>query len=125
MLTTNQNTKLPAKDLTDTMLWAPGYVVQSKKQINLQADKGVTVREFQTDVGPADYIFFLNKKPAGLIEAKRKEEGVRLTLHKDQAEGYNKAAAESIIHDFKTWIEANKNRDNRIAGTICTALPVA
>ena len=33
--------------------------------------------EYQTDIGPADYVLFVDKKPVGIIEAKRAEEGVQ------------------------------------------------
>ena len=48
----------------------------------------VAVREYQTDIGPADYVLFANKQPVGIIEAKRSEEGVQLSMHEDQTEGY-------------------------------------
>ncbi len=38
--------------------------------------------------GSADYILFVNKKPVGVIEAKREEEGVRLTTHEEQSADY-------------------------------------
>ena len=50
--------------------------MQPKNKINLSAGVGVAVREYQTDVGPADYVLFVDKKPMGIIEAKRSEEGV-------------------------------------------------
>jgi type I restriction enzyme R subunit len=65
--------------------------LQSKKHINLNAGAGIAVREYQTDIGPADYVLFIDKKPVGIIEAKRSEEGVRLTTHEDQTEGYRTA----------------------------------
>jgi type I site-specific restriction endonuclease len=46
------------------------------------------VREWHTDVGPADYVLFVDKKAVGVIEAKREEEGQRLTAHEPQTEGY-------------------------------------
>jgi type I restriction enzyme R subunit len=52
-----------------------------KKTVNLNANIVVPVREYQTNVGPADYILFVNKKPVGVIEAKREEEGIPLTMH--------------------------------------------
>jgi type I restriction enzyme R subunit len=33
-------------------------------------------------------VFFVDKKPVAIIEAKREEEGHRLTVHEDQTEGY-------------------------------------
>jgi type I site-specific restriction endonuclease len=32
-------------------------------------------------MGHADYVFFLDKKPVRIIEAKRAEKGVHLTVH--------------------------------------------
>ena len=91
MLTANQNPEQLARNAIDKLLLGSGWLVQSKKQINLQAGRGVAVREYQTEVGPAGYILFINKKPVGLIEAKREEEGVRPTMHEVQAEGYANA----------------------------------
>ncbi len=87
----NQNPEQIARDKIDAMLIASGWVIQSKNNINLAAGLGVAVREYQTDVGPADYVLFVDRKPVGVIEAKREEEGVRLTFHEDQSEGYASA----------------------------------
>jgi type I restriction enzyme R subunit len=91
LITANQTPEQLVRDEIDKMLFASGWKVQSKKQINLAAGTGVAVREYQTNVGPADYILFVNKKPVGVIEAKREEEGVHLTMHESQTEGYAKA----------------------------------
>ena len=79
-MTLNQNPEQLVRDQIDKMLQASGGQVQSKKQINLAANIGVAVREYQTNVGPADYILFVNKKPLGVIEAKREEEGIHTIL---------------------------------------------
>ena len=75
----NQNPEQIARDKIDQMLMLAGWVVQSKQKVNLNESKGVAVREYQTDVGPADYVLFIDRKPVGIIEAKREEEGHRLT----------------------------------------------
>jgi len=41
---------------------------------------GVAVTEYQTEIGPADYVLFVEGKPVGVIEAKKEEEGARLTI---------------------------------------------
>ena len=46
--------------------------MQSAKKINLNAGIGIALREYQTDVGPADYVLFVDKKAVGVIEAKKK-----------------------------------------------------
>ncbi len=84
----NQNPEQIARDKIDAELIQCGWVIQNKNQVNLNAGLGVAVREYQTDIGPADYVLFIDKKPVGIIEAKRAEEAVRLTTHEDQSEGY-------------------------------------
>jgi len=84
----NQNPEQLARDKIDTALVECGWVIQNKNQINLNAGVGIAVREYQTDIGPADYVLFVDKKPVGIIEAKRAEEAVHLTMHEDQSEGY-------------------------------------
>jgi type I restriction enzyme R subunit len=90
LIAANQTPEQQARNQIDKMLLASGWKVQSKNKINLAASRGVAVREYQTNVGPADYILFVNKKPVGVIEAKREEEGIHLTMHEDQTEGYAK-----------------------------------
>jgi len=70
------------------MLIDAGWDVQSKSKIDLSAKKGVAVREYQTDVGPADYVLFVERKPAGIIEAKREDEGFHLTCVEEQSNEY-------------------------------------
>ena len=42
----------------DERLVQAGWVVQSIKQLNPVAARGVAVREFPTDTGPVDYALF-------------------------------------------------------------------
>ncbi len=72
--------------------------MQSYKQKNIAAGLGIAIREYSTDTGPADYILFVNKKAVGVIEAKREEEGVRLTVHEDQSSEYAAAKLKYIIN---------------------------
>lgn len=67
----NQNPEQIARDQIDKMLGDAGWIVQSKNKVDLSANIGVGVREYQTDVGPADYVLFVDRKPVGVIEAKR------------------------------------------------------
>jgi type I restriction enzyme R subunit len=87
----NQNPEQLARDNIDKQLLACGWLIQDKRKINLTAGLGVAVREYQTDVGPADYVLFIDKKPVGVIEAKREEEGHRLITHEDQSAEYASA----------------------------------
>ncbi|WP_417588805.1 DEAD/DEAH box helicase family protein [Owenweeksia hongkongensis] len=95
----NQNPEQIARDKIDKQLMAAGWVVQSKSKVNLAAGKGVAVREYQTDVGPADYVLFIDRKPVGIVEAKREEEGHRLTAVEDQSGDYAKAKLKYLNND--------------------------
>lgn len=87
----NQNPEQVARDEIDRQLNACGWIVQSKARMNLNAGLGVAVREYSTDVGPADYVLFVDLKPVGVVEAKREEEAENLSAHEGQAEGYASA----------------------------------
>jgi len=78
MSTFNQTAEQLARDKIDLMLRQSGWCIQDKSKINLNEGPGVAVREYQTDVGPADYVLFVDGKPVGILEAKRKEEGQHL-----------------------------------------------
>lgn len=70
------------------MLVECGWLVQPKSKLNLAAGLGVAVTEYRTDTGPVDYLLFIDRKPIGIIEAKKAEEGVRLTMVEDQSLRY-------------------------------------
>jgi type I restriction enzyme R subunit len=66
-----------ARQRIDAMLERAGWVVQDYKSVNLYAGVGVAVRELPTGAGPADYVLFVNRQAAGVIEAKK--EGTTLS----------------------------------------------
>ncbi|MEP6965979.1 MAG: DEAD/DEAH box helicase family protein, partial [Polaromonas sp.] len=80
-----------AREKIDLKLAQAGWLVQDLKQLNLDAATGVAVREYPTDSGPADYVLFVNRQAAGVIEAKRDEAGENLTAHEAQTERYANA----------------------------------
>jgi type I restriction enzyme R subunit len=84
----NQTPEQIARDRIDQMLGQSGWVVQAKDKIDFGAGRGIAVREYQTDVGPADYVLFVDKVPVGVIEAKRAEMGERITTVEEQTAGY-------------------------------------
>ena len=95
----NQNPEQIARDNIDKQLNACGWVIQSIKQVNLNAGIGVAVKEYLTDVGPADYVLFVDGKPCGVIEAKREEEAHRINVHEDQSEGYANAKLKHLKNE--------------------------
>lgn len=95
----NQNPEQIARDKIDEMLQEAGWLVQSKNKVDLSANKGIAVREYQTDVGPADYVLFVDRKPIGIIEAKREDEGHRLTVVEEQSSNYANAKLKYLNND--------------------------
>ena len=99
----NQSPEQKARDIVDAMLVQAGWAVQSKRQINFSAAKGIAVREFQTDIGPADYVLFVDQKPVGVIEAKREDEGQRLLAAEEQSSDYAGATLKYNLNK-ETWL---------------------
>ncbi|MEZ5582811.1 MAG: DEAD/DEAH box helicase family protein [Candidatus Competibacteraceae bacterium] len=86
--TINQNPEQIARDRIDQQLIAAGWAVQDKRSIDFNAGRGVAVREYQTDVGPADYVLFVDKNAVGIIEAKPATAGHQITTVEEQSAGY-------------------------------------
>lgn len=96
----NQDPEQIARDIIDKQLIACGWVIQDKDKINLNASSGVVVRYYLTQDGKeTDYVLFVDKKPVGVIEAKREEEGVRLTVHETQSEEYATSKLKYLNND--------------------------
>lgn len=57
----NQNPEQLARDEIDASLAQAGWVVQDAKKIDFSASLGVAIREYRTDIGPADYALFVAK----------------------------------------------------------------
>ena len=95
----NQNPEQIARDKIDAQLVAAGWLVQSKAAMNLAAGPGVAVREYSTEVGPADYVLFIDKKPLGIIEAKRAEEGHHLSVVEEQSDDYAHAKLKHLNNE--------------------------
>jgi type I restriction enzyme, R subunit len=95
----NQSPEEQARDKIDRQLLSCGWIIQNKREINLNAGVGIAVREYQTDIGPADYVLFVDKKPVGVIEAKKEEEGFRLTSHEEQSRDYAESKLKYLNND--------------------------
>jgi len=80
-----------ARRTIDRKLESAGWIVQDMKSVNLGEGQGIAVREYPTDAGPADYLLFVDRKPVGVIEAKRNESGKNLSVHETQSERYANA----------------------------------
>ncbi|TVP79366.1 MAG: DEAD/DEAH box helicase [Puniceicoccaceae bacterium] len=89
--TENQNPEQVARDAIDAQLRASGWAVQSKDAYDPRAGEGQAVREYTTDVGPADYVLFVDRKAVAVVEAKKETLGHKITIAEDQTAGYAKA----------------------------------
>lgn len=95
----NQTPEQIARDTIDKQLKDCGWILQNKSTVNLSAGIGIAVREYQTHIGPADYVLFVDKKPVGIIEAKREEEGLHLRMHESQTEDYAASKLKYLNND--------------------------
>ncbi|OIQ38097.1 MAG: restriction endonuclease subunit R [Roseobacter sp. MedPE-SWde] len=87
----NQTPEQKARDNIDQRLAAAGWVVQDKAALDFNAGIGIAVREYQTDIGPADYVLFADRKAVGVVEAKPDTWGEKLTTVEEQSAGYANA----------------------------------
>ena len=87
----NQKPEEVARDRIDDRLRAAGWHVQDRNTIDFNAGFGIAIREYQTDVGPADYALFADTRAVGVVEAKPDSWGAKLTTVEEQSEGYANA----------------------------------
>ncbi len=78
-----------ARETIDAKLTAAGWSVQSLKDLNLFASRGVAVREMGSLGGPADYMLFVDAKALGIVEAKKV--GTTLSVVAEQSARYSSA----------------------------------
>jgi Type I site-specific restriction-modification system, R (restriction) subunit and related helicases len=57
----NQTPEQKARNDIDRELNGSGWIVQEKSKIGWSASRGIAVKEYLTDLGPADYVLFVEK----------------------------------------------------------------
>ncbi|MBA2743609.1 MAG: hypothetical protein H0U43_04755, partial [Chthoniobacterales bacterium] len=75
-----------ARQNIDALLKQCGWIIQDYKQLNLSAARGIAIREVRLTKGRCDYLLLIDRKPVGIIEAKK--EGVTLSSVADQSGQY-------------------------------------
>lgn len=65
------NPEQKARVEIDNKLTQSGWIVQSYHEFNPSSGNGVAVTEYPTESGFADYILFIERKPVGVVEAKK------------------------------------------------------
>lgn len=61
----NQTPGQIARDQIDTALTRSGWLLQNASEINRKAGLRVAVREYRTNIGPADYVLFVDGQAVG------------------------------------------------------------
>jgi len=95
-MTHNQAPEQRARGRIDDQLRASGWVVQGMAELDRSAGRGVAVREYPTDTGPMDYLLMADGEPVGVVEAKREEEGHRISKVEEQSARYAGAELKHI-----------------------------
>jgi len=78
-----------AREQIDAMLAAAGWVVQDYDQFNPHAAQGIALREVPLKSGRCDYLLLVDRKPVGVIEAKKT--GTLLSIVADQSARYGES----------------------------------
>lgn len=86
-----------ARESIDARLASSGWIVQTYKEMNLGAGRGLAVTEFPGAHGPADYLLYVDGKALGVVEAK--PVGHTLT----GVEGQSAAYAEGLAEKLPAW----------------------
>ncbi len=78
-----------ARQTIDRLLTDAGWLIQSRDETNINAARGVAIREFplKSGYGEADYLLYVDAVPAGVVEAKK--EGATLSGYEIQTEKYS------------------------------------
>jgi type I site-specific restriction endonuclease len=61
-----------ARQNIDAQLQVCGWFVQDHKAMDLSAGRGIALREVPLTTGPCDYLLLVDRKPVGVVEAKKK-----------------------------------------------------
>jgi PelA/Pel-15E family pectate lyase len=60
-----------AREQIDAQLLASGWIIRDYKALNLSAGRGIPLREVPLKSGTCDYLLLVDRKPVGVVEAKK------------------------------------------------------
>ena len=83
-----------ARQQIDQQLEAAGWAVQDYRQFHPNAARAIALREVPLKTGPCDYLLLVDKKPLGVIEAKKI--GATLSSVQQQTASYSSALPEFL-----------------------------
>ena len=93
-----------AREQIDSMLVACGWVVQNFSSLNLGIGQGIALREVPLKSGRCDYLLLVDRKPVGVIEAKKA--GTTLSTVADQSGYYAENLPEFLAQLLPGAVEA-------------------
>jgi len=86
-----------ARRKIDQLLVDAGWAVQDRDTHDPRVSRGIAVREFPLDTGSADYLLFVDRQVAGVIEAK--PEGTTLSGVSEQSQKYLDGIPARLLQD--------------------------
>src|SRR5438093_628157 len=89
-----------AREKIDAQLQDCGWIVQDSRKADFSAGRGIALREVRLKSGPCDYLLLVDRKPVGVIEAKK--EGTTLSTVADQTGNYAENLPEFLAAELKT-----------------------
>lgn len=93
-----------ARQQIDAQLVAAGWTIQDVKAVNLSAGPGIALREVHLKTGRCDYLLVVDRKPVGVIEAKKA--GTTLSGVADQSADYASALLPAVVATFPFLYES-------------------
>ncbi len=100
-----------ARQSIDRLLTDVGWLIQSRDETNINAARGVAIREFKSGYGEADYLLYVDAVPASLVEAKK--EGATLSGYEIQIEKYSGFASRLGNNIMPACYQRPRNRSQK------------
>src|SRR5947209_491127 len=89
-----------AREKIDAQLQDCGWIVQDSRKADFSAGRGIALREVRLKSGPCDYLLLVDRKPIGVIEAKK--EGTTLSIVADQSTSYAENLPDYLAAELDT-----------------------
>jgi type I restriction enzyme R subunit len=108
-----------ARQTIDGLLSQAGWIVQDRRQANIDAARGVAVREFSLGhgYGEADYLLFIDGQAVGVVEAKK--EGTALVGVEIQTQKYTEGIPEALPAPVRPLPFCYQSTGSKPASRIC------
>ena len=89
-----------AREKIDAQLQDCGWIVQDSRKADFPAGRGIARREVRLKSRPCDYLLLADRKPSGVVEAKK--EGTTLSVVADQSTSYAEHLPDYLAAELQT-----------------------